>query len=126
MLAWEKETAPHRAQRLSAIYERRGDYDNAKIWEGWRVANLRPLFEPVLWFQKPYKTGGTIADNVLEHCAGAWNEYALTKYNAHDDTCSNIIKVKTESTDHRNRHSSCEHKDCPRKIERVKSARNSI
>ncbi len=32
MLAWEKETAPHRAQRLSAIYERRGDYNNAKIW----------------------------------------------------------------------------------------------
>ena len=54
----------------------------------------------MLWFQKPYKTGGTIANNVLENGAGAWNEYALTQYNAHDDTFSNIIKVKTDSTDH--------------------------
>ena len=100
MLAWEKDTAPHRAQRLSAIYERRGDSVNAHQWEGWRVANLRPLFEPVLWFQKPYKTGGTIADNVIENAAGAWNEYALAKYNTHDDLCSNIIRVKADSTDH--------------------------
>lgn len=100
MLAWEKDTAPHRAQRLSAIYGRRGDSVNAHQWRGWRVANLRPLFEPVLWFQKPYKTGGTIADNVTKNATGAWNEYALTKYNAHDDLCSNIIRVKTDNTDH--------------------------
>lgn len=100
MLAWEKYTAPHRAQRLSAIYERRGDFESSRKWEGWRVANLRPLFEPVLWFQKPYRTGGTIADNVAENSTGAWNEHALAKYNAHDDSCSNIIMVKTDSTDH--------------------------
>ena len=58
MLAWEKVTAPHRAQRISEIYKRRGDNEQAEKWEGWRVANLRPLFEPILWFQKPYKTGG--------------------------------------------------------------------
>ena len=39
MLAWEKNNAPYRAQRLSAIYERRGDFDNAEKREGWRVAN---------------------------------------------------------------------------------------
>ena len=100
MLAWEKDNAPHRAQRLSAIYERRRDYENAANWEGWRVANLRPLFEPILWFQKPYRTGGTIADNVIENSTGAWNEYALTKYNTHDESFSNIIKVKTDSKDH--------------------------
>lgn len=100
MLAWEKYNAPLRAQRLSAIYDRRGESDSAQTWEGWRVANLRPLFEPVLWFQKPYRTGGTIADNVTENATGAWNEYALTKYNSHDDSCSNIIMVKTDRTDH--------------------------
>lgn len=99
MLAWEKDNAPHRAQRLSAIYERRRDYDNAVKWEGWRVANLRPLFEPILWFQKPYRTGGTIADNVLENNIGAWNECALTRYNIHDDIFSNVIRVKTEQSD---------------------------
>jgi len=103
MLSWEKDTAPHRAQRLSAIYGRRGDETNEKKWAGWRVANLRPLFEPILWFQKPYKTGGTIADNVLDNEVGAWNENSLQKYNMQMDsrtTFSNIIKVQVTSEDH--------------------------
>lgn len=103
MLSWEKDAAPHRAQRLSAIYGRRGDEINEKKWAGWRVANLRPLFEPILWFQKPYKTGGTIADNVLDNEVGAWNENSLQKYNMQMDsktTFSNIIKVQVTSEDH--------------------------
>lgn len=103
MLSWEKDAAPHRAQRLSAIYGRRGDEINEKKWAGWRVANLRPLFEPILWFQKPYKTGGTIADNVLDNEVGAWNENSLQKYNMQIDsktTFSNIIKVQVTSEDH--------------------------
>ena len=102
MLSWEKEAAPHRAQRLSAIYQRREDMENTRKWEGWRVANLRPLFEPVLWFQKPYKLGGTIADNVLEYGVGAWNEEALRRYNNQTESAavfSNLIKVKTERGD---------------------------
>lgn len=103
MLSWEKNKAPYRAQRLSAIYSRRGDEVNAKKWDGWRVANLRPLFEPILWFQKPYKMGGTIANNVLENEVGAWNEDALYKYNKHDEIkkkFSNIIKVNIILNDH--------------------------
>lgn len=103
MLSWEKDTAPQRAQRLSAIYERRNDGANEKKWAGWRVANLRPLFEPILWFQKPYKTGGTIANNVLENEVGAWNERALQKYNLHtgdNATLSNMLKVQITSADH--------------------------
>lgn len=103
MLSWEKDTAPQRAQRLSAIYERRSDEINEKKWTGWRVANLRPLFEPILWFQKPYKTGGTIANNVLENEVGAWNELALQKYNlqiSDNAILSNIIKVQITSADH--------------------------
>ncbi|MGM9649357.1 MAG: DNA-methyltransferase [Candidatus Coprovivens sp.] len=103
MLSWEKDSAPHRAQRLSAIYTRRQDKTNSEKWAGWRVANLRPLFEPILWFQKPYKTGGTIADNVLCYEVGAWNEYALGTYNDINDakyTYSNILKVKINRTDH--------------------------
>lgn len=103
MLSWEKDKAPHRAQRLSAIYKRRNDEFNERRWTGWRVANLRPLFEPILWFQKPYKTGGTIADNVLENEVGAWNENALMRYNLHTETrevFSNIIKVRMSTKDH--------------------------
>lgn len=102
MLSWEKNTAPHRAQRLSAVFERRKDFQNAESWENWRVANLRPLFEPILWFQKPYKTGGTIADNVLQNGVGAWNELALRDYLIGDvyDKSSNIIKVPITAEDH--------------------------
>jgi len=105
MLAWEKATAAHRAQRVSEIYRRRNSSEDAQEWQGWRVANLRPLFEPILWFQKPYRTGGTLADTILEHGVGAWNEEALRKYNIHnsgnsDDVFSNIIKVATDNSDH--------------------------
>ena len=104
MLAWEKATAPHRAQRVSEIYRRRGDQASAEKWSGWRVANLRPVFEPVLWFQKPYRTGGTLADNILEHGVGAWNEKALQEYGISvppgESGCSNIIRIASDKDDH--------------------------
>jgi site-specific DNA-methyltransferase (adenine-specific) len=102
MLAWEKPRAAHRAQHLSAIYDRRGDQDSSERWSGWKVANLRPLFEPILWFQKPYKTGGTIATNVLEYGVGAWNEKALDKYctpTTRERAHSNIICTAVTKND---------------------------
>jgi site-specific DNA-methyltransferase (adenine-specific) len=80
MLAWSRERAPHRAQRLSVVFERRGDALAARQWEGWRVGNLRPTFEPILWFTKPYKIGTTLADNALEQGVGPYNEEAFTGY----------------------------------------------
>lgn len=103
MLAWKKNAAPHRAQRISEIYKRRGDEEQAENWQGWRVANLRPIFEPILWFQKPYKTGGTIADNVLEYGVGAWNENAICDYcieSYNDISYSNVLSVPYEKDDH--------------------------
>jgi site-specific DNA-methyltransferase (adenine-specific) len=85
MLAWHRQKAPHRAQRLSLVYERREDLKNVRLWDGWRVGNLRPTFEPVLWFVKPYKMGGTLADNVLEHGVGGYNESAFLKYEREPD-----------------------------------------
>ena len=80
MIAWHKEQAPHRAQRISLVYQKRGDNLSSKKWEGWRVGNLRPIFEPILWFIKPYTIGGTIADNMLKYELGAFNESAFLKY----------------------------------------------
>ena len=103
MLAWKKNTAPHRAQRISEIFKRRGDAEQSENWQGWRVANLRPIFEPILWFQKPYKTGGTIADNVLAYGVGAWNENALSEYNIEsfdDVSYSNVLTIPYEKEDH--------------------------
>ena len=89
MFSWMRQRAPHRAQRVSVVYERRGDLINSKKWEGWRVGNLRPTFEPVLWFTKPYKIGTTIADNIINHGVGAFNEDAFVKYEGSPD---NILR----------------------------------
>lgn len=97
MIAWKKEAAPHRAQRVSIVYERRGDTENAETWKDWRLGNLRPIFEPVLWFMKPYKIGGTLADNIRDYGVGAFNDSEWKKY-ASDS--SNTIKIRTRKDDH--------------------------
>lgn len=96
MIAWEKERAPHRAQRISIVFERRNDLDSAAKWMGWKVGNLRPTFEPILWFTKPYRIGGTIADNIIKNGVGAYNEKALTNYLQKTD---NLFKVQSRKGD---------------------------
>lgn len=96
MIAWEKGRAAHRAQRIGVVFDRRGDSASARTWEGWKVGNLRPSFEPILWLAKPYRIGGTLADNILEHGVGAYNEAALKKYGHEPD---NILRVQAEKTD---------------------------
>lgn len=72
-LAWKKENAHHRAQRVSIVFERRGLKEEAEKWKGWRLGNLAPIWEPIAWFTKPYKIGGTITDNILQYQVGAMN-----------------------------------------------------
>jgi len=72
-LAWKKPSAHHRAQRVSIVLERRGLIEEAKKWEGWRLGNLAPIWEPIAWFMKPYKIGGTVTDNILKNEVGAMN-----------------------------------------------------
>ncbi|MDC9701544.1 MAG: site-specific DNA-methyltransferase [Alphaproteobacteria bacterium] len=88
-LAWIREKAPHRAQRLSLVYKKRRDQKAATEWSGWRIGNLRPAFEPILWFAKPYKRGGTIADNALHYGVGAYNQDAFERLVGRPD---NIIR----------------------------------
>jgi site-specific DNA-methyltransferase (adenine-specific) len=96
MLGWSKEKAAHRAQRLSIVFDKRGDKDSSEKWEGWKVGNLRPTFEPILWFTKPYKIGGTITDNVIENELGAYNEKAFVKYNTNPN---NLINIESNGSD---------------------------
>lgn len=90
MIAWEKNVAMYRAQRVSCVFDRRNDAKNSMKWTGWKIGNLRPLFEPILWFMKPYPIGGTLTDNIINHELGAFNEKAIKE---------NIIKTKQEKTD---------------------------
>lgn len=102
MLAWEKDFAAYRAQRVSCVFDRRKDEENSEKWKGWKIGNLRPLFEPILWFMKPYPQGTTLTDNILKYGVGAYNESKLkelTELNEGLEICSNILKVQTQKTD---------------------------
>lgn len=102
MIAWEKDAAAHRAQNVKVVFERRGDSENANKWEGWKLGNLRPLFEPILWFIKPYPIGGTLTDNIVLHNVGGYNEKYFKQNplnNKGIEVCSNIIKCKCSNND---------------------------
>lgn len=102
MIAWEKDSAAYRAQRVSCVFDRRNDAENSKKWEGWKIGNLRPLFEPILWFMKPYPQGSTLTDNIIENEIGAFNETKLKElavWNECLEVCSNILKVRTQKSD---------------------------
>jgi site-specific DNA-methyltransferase (adenine-specific) len=71
VLAWKKPNAHHRAQKVSIVLERRELLDEAENWEGWRLGNLAPIYEPIAWFFKPYKI--TVTDNILKNKVGAIN-----------------------------------------------------
>lgn len=90
MLAWERPRAAHRAQRLSEVFRRRGDTASARRWDGWKLGNLRPTFEPILWFVKPYTIGATLADNMLQHGLGAYNDAAFSRYNERSE---NVLRL---------------------------------
>ena len=82
VLVWEKQSAHHRAQKISNIFEKRGLSEDAIKWENWRLGNLAPIYEPIAWFFKPYKK--TIVDNVLKNNLGAIN---IEEYK------TNILKI---------------------------------
>lgn len=102
MLSWQKETAAHRAQNVSVVFHRRNDLLNEKKWIGWKIGNLRPLFEPILWFMKPYKIGGTLTDNIRDIELGGYNEIQIKKnhlLNQGIEISSNVIKCRVEKSD---------------------------
>lgn len=97
-LAWKKDSAHHRAQRVSIVFDRRGLKDGADAWRGWRVGNLAPGYEPIAWFMKPYRIGGTIADNVLEHGVGAMN---LQECQIHGSNPTNVLEFGFQKNERR-------------------------
>jgi site-specific DNA-methyltransferase (adenine-specific) len=92
MLSWNRGKATYKAQRITEVFNRRNDLDNSKKWEGWRLGNLKPTFEPILWFIKPYRQGTTIVDNLISNQLDAFNESALRKYTNRDK--KNFLKNK--------------------------------
>ena len=98
ILAWKKASAHHRAQRISIVFDRRGLKEAAETWQGWRLGNLAPIYEPIAWFMKPYKIGGTIADNVLEHGVGAIN---MEEIQAYGNNLTNLLEFGFQKSEQR-------------------------
>lgn len=73
IIAWDKVVAPFRAQRVSCVFERRGDVENSEKYSELRLGNLAPVFEPIIWLQKPYRQGETLTDNLLKNGVGCFN-----------------------------------------------------
>lgn len=71
VITWNKGKAPFRAQKVSNIYEQRGlpiDYEG-----DWRLGNLSPHCEPIVYLFKPYKVGTTVTDQFIENKLGCFN-----------------------------------------------------
>ena len=98
ILAWKKNSALQRAQRISIVFDRRGLKDAADAWRGWRIGNLAPIYEPLAWFMKPYRIGTTIADNVLEHDVGAMN---LQACQLHGSNPTNLLEFGFQKNERR-------------------------
>ena len=97
MIGWNKLKAAHRAQHVSCVFERRGDKNSSMKWHDWKLGNLRPIFEPILWFMKPYKIGGTLVDNIANFNLGAYNEKILEKYKQEPNNLLSIQSKKEDS-----------------------------
>ena len=98
ILAWKKTSAHHRAQRVSIVFDRRGLKEASEAWKGWRLGNLAPIYEPIAWFIKPYKIGGTIAENVLEHGVGAMN---IGECQRQGTNSTNVLEFGFQKTEQR-------------------------
>ncbi len=96
ILAWEKQNAHHRAQRISIVLSRRGLKVDAEKWSGWRLGNLAPIWEPIAWFFKPYPH--TITDTVLQNEVGAMNIEAIQSGGKHPN---NLVKYWFEEREQR-------------------------
>ena len=75
VITWNKGKAPFRAQKVSNIYEQRV---LPKDYEGdWRLGNLAPHCEPIVYLFKPYKVGTTVTDQFIENKLGCFNSDIL-------------------------------------------------
>ena len=82
ILIWEKDKCNAKAQRISNILSKRGIND--KKYQNYRLGNLAPYYEPIIFAMKPYKH--TLTDCILENDIGGI-------HCDEDKIPSNIIKV---------------------------------
>lgn len=68
ILIWEKDKCNAKAQRIEHVLKKRGIEDSD--FQHYRLGNLAPYYEPIIFAMKPYKK--TLTDCVLEHKIGGF------------------------------------------------------
>lgn len=80
ILIWQKDKCNAKAQRINNVLHKRGIYDNC--YNTYRIGNLAPYYEPIIFAMKPYKH--TLTDRILIDKIGGF-------YCEDDKIPSNII-----------------------------------
>jgi site-specific DNA-methyltransferase (adenine-specific) len=83
ILIWEKDKCNAKAQRIQNVLHKRGINDSK--YDDYRIGNLAPYYEPIIWAMKPYYR--TLTDCILDNQIGGF-------YGENDTIPSNIIKCK--------------------------------
>lgn len=81
ILIWEKDKCNAKAQRIDNVLNKREIYDDK--YKNYRLGNLAPYYEPIIFAMKPYKH--TLTDRVVEDGIGGFNCF-------YDKIPSNILK----------------------------------
>lgn len=74
-ITWNKQSAPFRAQRIQQVLSKRKSTVKGK---NWRLGNLAPVCEPIVYLFKPYKIGTTLTDCFIQDRLGCFNADVLT------------------------------------------------
>lgn len=69
VLIWKKDRCNAKAQRINNVLNKRGIYENK--YKNYRLGNLAPYYEPIIFAMKPYKH--TLTDRVIEDDIGGFN-----------------------------------------------------
>lgn len=68
IIIWKKDRGNGKAQRANNILHKRGIYD--AVYDNYRVGNLKPMYEPIIWAMKPYSK--TLTDCVIKNKIGGF------------------------------------------------------
>ena len=92
-ITWDKVSAPFRAQNINKVLEKRGE----ELLEGeFRLGNLSPTSEPIVWCFKPYGIGKTITDCFIQNKLGC---IETSEQKSNIIKCSSRISSRSHETE---------------------------
>ena len=69
ILIWQKDKCNAKAQRINNVLHKRGICESK--YDNYRIGNLAPMYEPIIFAMKPYKH--TLTDRILADDIGGFN-----------------------------------------------------